>query len=76
MLHRYDQAQYPRTVKIAYPKAGSPIGEPQLYVYDLGLDASLRLDAPTELVDTYIYIYILAIIVFCKFTVYFKHVKL
>jgi len=44
----YDQPQYPRTVKIAYPKAGTPIGEPELYVYDLALDASLRLDAPSE----------------------------
>jgi len=41
----YDDPQYPRTVKIAYPKAGSPIGKPSLHVYDIAADELWELES-------------------------------
>jgi len=44
-----EEEQYPVTMKIAYPKAGTPIGTPSLWVYDITLGEKKQLVGPTEI---------------------------
>lgn len=47
----YGDAQYPETIKIAYPKAGTKIGTAKLWIYDVTNTAldPIEMPAPTEL---------------------------
>jgi len=42
----YKDGQYPETIKIAYPKAGTPIGTATLHVYDLETTKTMNLASP------------------------------
>ena len=50
VVFRYGDGQYPETIHIAYPKAGTTIGKATLWVYDVESQATMPLVAPADFI--------------------------